>query len=572
MVAGRGRLLTGLYNLYVYFWRWAVWKVLEHQTMDGPGVISFISASSYLEGDAFCGMREHLRRQCDELWIIDLGGEGRGTRRSDNVFAIQTPVAIAVALRSQRPDYDEPARIHYARIEGERHAKLARLDDIADFVEVNWQDCPDGWHAPFRPAGTGDYFAWPLVKDLFPWQQPGVKTHRPWLIAESEETLVKRWKALLYASDRAEAFHENGERRVNSVRLSTGALPGNVADLPENAPIPPVHRYAFRSFDRQHIIADIGLMIRPRPPLWQAHGDPAQTKQMYMTTLMNHPLGAGPGATACSHIPDMHHYRGSYGGKDVVPLYRAADASEANILPGLLDLLAEAYHRIVTPEDFLAYVYGVLAHPAFTARFHKELEKRELRVPMTKDALLFEQARHIGARLLWLHTYGERFVPDGQRRGVVPPGMARCIGAISGDADGYPESYEYNDATRSLRVGDGGFAPVTPEVFEFEVSGLKVVQSWLKYRMKNGAGRKSSPLDDIRPERWTSQLTTELLELLWVLEATVSGYPEQAALLDDLLASACFGADEFPSVPDDARNPPAVRPSDPTLFDTMEEQ
>jgi len=268
----------------------------------------------------------------------------------------------------------------------------------------------------------------------------------------------------------------------------------------------------------------------------------------------------------------MHHYRGSYGGKDVVPLYRAADASEANILPGLLDLLAEAYHRIVTPEDFLAYVYGVLAHPAFTARFHKELEKRELRVPMTKDALLFEQARHIGARLLWLHTYGERFVPDGQRRGVVPPGMARCIGAISGDADGYPESYEYNDATRSLRVGDGGFAPVTPEVFEFEVSGLKVVQSWLKYRMKNGAGRKSSPLDDIRPERWTSQLTTELLELLWVLEATVSGYPEQAALLDDLLASACFGADEFPSVPDDARNPPAVRPSDPTLFDTMEEQ
>ena len=29
--------------------------------------------------------------------------------------------------------------------------------------------------------------------------------------------------------------------------------------------------------------------------------------------------------------------------------------------------------------------------------------------------------------------------------------------------------------------------------------------------MRKGAGKKSSPLDDIRPERWTSRFTTELL-------------------------------------------------------------
>ena len=73
--------------------------------------------------------------------------------------------------------------------------------------------------------------------------------------------------------------------------------------------------------------------------------------------------------------------------------------------------------------------------------------------------------------------------------------------------------------------------PLTPKIYEFEVSGLKVVQSWLGYRMRNGAGRKSSPLDDIRPACWTSAFTTELLELLWVLEATVAVYPEQDSLL-----------------------------------------
>ena len=78
-----------------------VTKVFEHDAAHGPGVISFISASSYLDGNAFGGMREHLRRQCDHIWILDLGGEGRGPRKSDNVFAIQTPVAIAVAVREK---------------------------------------------------------------------------------------------------------------------------------------------------------------------------------------------------------------------------------------------------------------------------------------------------------------------------------------------------------------------------------------------------------------------------------------------------------------------------------------
>ena len=97
--AGRGVHLKNLYNLYVYFWRWALWKVFEHGTATGPGVISLITAASFSEGPGFAGMREHMRRLCDELWVIDLGGESRGTRQSENVFSILTPVAVTVAVR-----------------------------------------------------------------------------------------------------------------------------------------------------------------------------------------------------------------------------------------------------------------------------------------------------------------------------------------------------------------------------------------------------------------------------------------------------------------------------------------
>lgn len=569
VAAGRGGQLKNLYNLYVYFWRWALWKVFEHETAHGPGVISFISASSYLDGDAFGGMREHLRRQCDDIWILDLGGEGRGARRSDNVFAIQTPVAIAVAVRAKAAKPDTPAAVHYARIDGTRDEKLAELDAITGFSAVAWQDCPADWQAPFRPVGQGIYFGWPLLTDLMPWQQSGVKAGRTWVISPEQETLRECWRVMLQAhrDECGRLFKDSptGRKVTDSATQlppSDAKLPP-IVDLAQGTPAPDVTRFAFRSFDRQYVFNDARLIDRPGPPLWQAHGE----RQVYVTSLLTtSPFGSGPALTACAAIPDLHHFSGR-GAKDAIPLYRTADASRANILPGLLEILGGAYQCSVSPVDFLAYVYGALAQPCFTARFAEELDTKELRVPITRDAALFERVRAIGARLLWLHTYGERFVPEGEQFGRVPPGAARCTQAVPGDADGYPDSFTYDDATRTLHVGSGEFAPVAPDVFGFEVSGLKVVQSWLNYRMKSGAGRKSSPLDDIRPARWTSAFTTELLELLWVLEATVATYPEQEALLKAVVEGACFQADDLPPAPDDVRRPPRVRAVAPDLFD-----
>lgn len=158
--------------------------------------------------------------------------------------------------------------------------------------------------------------------------------------------------------------------------------------------------------------------------------------------------------------------------------------------------------------------------------------------------------------MLWLHTYGEHFLPKGHQRGQLPRGAAKCTKAVPAGAECFPEDFGHNETTGIPRVGEGEFSPVSQEVFEFEVSGLKPVQSWLKHRMKKGAGRKSSPLDDIRPENWSSHFTTELLELLWVVEATVEGYPDQAKLLVEVIEGDCFTAAELPAVPEDMRKPP----------------
>lgn len=109
--------------------------------------------------------------------------------------------------------------------------------------------------------------------------------------------------------------------------------------------------------------------------------------------------------------------------------------------------------------------------------------------------------------------------------------------------------------------GTGEFAPVAPEVWAFEVSGLKVLQSWLAYRMKRRSGKRSSPLDDIGPERWTAEFTSELLRLLWILEHTLAAYPGQAGLLDRVLASELIKAGELPTVPAEARKAPRINPN-----------
>lgn len=569
--AGHGKHLKNLYNTYVYFIRWAIWKAFEQnltrkgfgsEAQRGAGIVSFITASSYLDGDAFSGLREHIRRECDEIRILDLGGEGRGTHQDDNVFDIQTPVAIFIAWRGRAPDRKTEAQVRYARIEGSRAEKFSRLDNIQSMADVDWEDAPAGWQSPFRPAANGAFATWPLLTDLMPWQNNGVKAGRTWVIAPATPPLDRRLAALLTASEaRARELFKDSP---------TGCRYG---DTP--AQLPPVRerlcslghvesptdirtlRIAYRSFDRQYLLADARLLDRPAPPLWAAHSE----RQIYLSTLSATPLGPGPALTVAAHIPDLHFCRGSYGAADQLPLYRDCECECPNVLRGLLDLLGSIYGRSPSPEDFASYLYAVLAHPAYQERHADALLGKKVRVPLTKERPLFQRATRIGRRLLWLHTYGERFSDE---FGELPEGTAKCLQAPTGQGENYPNTYAYDAENREIIIGEGKlagrFGPVAPGVWNFEVSGLMVVQSWLGYRMKNRKGKKSSPLDDIGPTEWPWEFTMELLQLLAVLEHTLAGYPAQAELLEEIEAGPLLLAAELPPVPKGARKPLSTTP------------
>ena len=132
-----------------------------------------------------------------------------------------------------------------------------------------------------------------------------------------------------------------------------------------------------------------------------------------MSSFLTGVLGEGPAATAAIYTPDLDHFRGSFGGKHVIPLWRNAAATEPNITAGLLPLPNEVYTERVTLEDIFAYVYAVLANPEYTEHFSEELSEPGPQLPLTKDSALFRRATTMGKRLLWLHTSGEGSFPKG---------------------------------------------------------------------------------------------------------------------------------------------------------------
>jgi hypothetical protein len=219
-------------------------------------------------------------------------------------------------------------------------------------------------------------------------------------------------------------------------------------------------------------------------------------------------------------------------------------------------VLSATYGRDVTAEELFTFAYGVLATPSYVRHFWEELRNPGPRLPLPKAGKLFSKLADAGRELVWLHTFGERFVPAGKRAGEVPPGKATCLVGTPTAAADYPEEYEYDPSTQELRVGKGCFGGVRREVWEYGVSGLQVVDSWLGYRMKKRSGKKSSLLDDIRPDSW--RFDGELLELLWVLDATVDRLPALAVLFEELMTADHLPATAFPVPSGEERQGPGA--------------
>jgi hypothetical protein len=199
-----------------------------------------------------------------------------------------------------------------------------------------------------------------------------------------------------------------------------------------------------------------------------------------------------------------------------------------------------------------------MAHPAFTARFKADLVRPGLRVPLTADVKLFDEAVALGSEVIWLHCYGERFADPVAGRPKQAPRLPKeqapripAGGALPSAPEPLPDAMDYDPATRRLKIGKGFVENVSPEMWAYEVSGMNVLRQWFSYRRRDrtkpiiGDKRPPSPLDSIQPDHWLPEYTDDLIDLLHVLGSLIALEPAQADLLNRIREGPLRGAEEL---------------------------
>lgn len=231
-------------------------------------------------------MRADLRRDCDEIWVIDCSPEGLQPDVPTRIFqGVQQPVCIVLASRSPTNDPTVPARVRFRSLPvGKRGLKFAALAELS-LGDDAWELCPAAPRAPFLPEHRGGWADFTPLDEVTSDSGLGVMPGRTWVIAPDAGSLRDRWVRLATeknATQRANLFHPHlrggkpGDRHIDkagtplagqthpksSVENQISGTPEQLAKG-ERPPMPSVTtpiRYAFRTFDRQWIIPDARLL------------------------------------------------------------------------------------------------------------------------------------------------------------------------------------------------------------------------------------------------------------------------------------------------------------------------
>lgn len=563
-----------LKNLYIYFWRWAFWKVFEDSfrviesesdNSQHAGVVCFITPSSYLNGPGFAGMREYIRRSSSRGWIINVTPEGYGPEKENAIFAIKTPVAISLFIREENTDEERMADIRYVALHGtfeEKMQALANLElDGEEFMPVR-----SGWGNQFAPDSGKDWNSYLYMDDLYSVSSSGIDPSRKWVVAPSQRILEERWSELTEGNDlkiRANRFKETptaGIAKGKTPLLGNDTFQGSKESLNDQIAreviptVPNIVPIGYRSFDRQYILADARLLDRPRPKLWPYR---IQNQIFIVEQYARNPKN-GPGLYFSSLIPDKNAFKGSHGGR-CYPVFTTD--GEPNLRTSVAQLLCERFGNDA-PGNLVYYLAALTGHPEYVRTFSKPLETSHMRAPLTADPELWERAVQLGKQVVWLHTYGERGeplpgmkylhqLPEGADYTLPNPtvDMGKTMPeekpSFSPDPVDSLSEEENNPVMGTVSFGQARCENMEKRVFDYTIGGNQVLGLWAKYRLKKPEEVSSSPLDEIVQREWPEAWSEEYERLLYTLTHLVHLEPAQEKLLDEVLAGEQIFREEF---------------------------
>ena len=217
------KLQKNLYDSYIRAIRWASERIGKQ------GIIGYVTNASWIDGNAFDGVRKCLAEEFSSLYIFHLRGNARtsGERRrkeKDNVFGQGTRTPIAVSILVKNPQAEQQGRIYFHDI-GDYLTREQKLETIAELGSINgiterqgWQEIvPDAHHDWLgqRDPNFDNYISLGDKKDknapvVFENFSLGVVTNRDsWCYNHSAECLKTNMQSMI-------TFYNNEKERFQA--------------------------------------------------------------------------------------------------------------------------------------------------------------------------------------------------------------------------------------------------------------------------------------------------------------------------------------------------------------------
>lgn len=475
---------------YVKFIRFAESKI-EKQ---GGGIFAFISNNSFLDNPTFRGMRYHLLRTFDKIYILDLHGNTRKKEttpsgdKDDNVFDIMQGVSINIFVKTKSlrdkveaihkqakamdchettaHHNDNLATIYHYDLYGKRRDKYHFLKSN-NIDSIAWETLKP--HSPFYlfiPLNAKTDKEW-SIKDIFKASGVGICSKRDKIVFhDSKESL----KSMLHdfitkAKDELYKIHNIGEDSGGwKLEWAIDEIRKNKDNLDEF-----IQLCHYRPFDHRwtyYTDKNCGFMARPVYEVFRHFLQ--DFENIGLVCYRNCGVNGLDNIFIANGLIDLHLV-GS--GSNIFPLYTKDSSRNENLSPEFRNFIDKRYTEHFSPEQILGYIYAVLFHKEYREKYLDFLKIDFPKIPFVESKEKFLEFSTLGSSLISLHLLQDNALDSNI-------GKLQKIGK---DESKIIEKPSYNAESQRLFINKSlYFDKVDSSVWEYKIGGYAVCEKYLK--------------------------------------------------------------------------------------------
>ena len=464
---------------------------LSEQMIDknGEGILGFITNHGYLDNPTFRGMRWHLLKTFDKIYVIDLHGNAKKKEvcpdgsPDKNVFDIQQGVAIIIAVKTtvfeadgRKKGTDIPlAQVFHSELWGDRTGKYEALwgNGLTDSLTPIAPKHPHYLFIPRDYELEKEYLSGFSVAALMSLNTLGIQTHRDaFAIDIDRSSLIDRisdfFNRLIPSGEILEKYslRENNDWKLETQRNGEFDL--------EN-----IQRIDYRPFDTRFVYYDRKIVDRDRRVVMKhVHSDNIimSISKRQSSSDFRHAIVSNFLQESCLISLQTKEQGYSF------PLYIYQEDEldktrrvnmETKIRTNIENQSADEQHGAPDEVAIFDYIYGVLHCPVYREAYNEFLRTDFPHIPYPSSPEVFWDVSEKGTLLRCLHLMEDEAV------GETPY-------AFSGDGMATVLELNYvpvSEATGSIFINDKQqFEGVPLIAWEFWIGGHQPAQKWLKDR------------------------------------------------------------------------------------------